>query len=451
MLDDIEQRAHATAAASRDDLVAMRRTLHRIPEPGFCEYRTAVTIARRLGELGYDLALGAEASDLSAAHAVPHDTATWFRAANDDLRGTAELAAMEGGATGIVATKRFGPGPTVAFRFDIDGLPIQESDEGAHAPAREGFASQHAGWMHACGHDGHATLGLGLAAALNELSEHARGTIKLVFQPAEEGTKGGAAAITARGHLDGVDLFVATHLGLTAVRTGEIVCGTTFMGTFKYRVRFIGRGAHVVLAPHTGRNALLAAATAATTLHGLAPHPDGWFSVNVGVLRAGTEQGVTPAEATIDFGAWYDSPELQEYLRERGMQVLKAAAALHDVKLEVEHIGEAPYVPADRDLGERLEAVARRVPGVASTSATAVCRAGEDATVFMDRVRRTGGGAAYVLVGSDLPSGHHTPEFDFDEESLVTGTAFLTSVAIRGMAGAYATDPARDRGRMAAE
>jgi aminobenzoyl-glutamate utilization protein A len=430
----LEALAYAAAHASRASLVTTRRSFHRIPEPGFCEYQTATAIVERLCESGWDLITGADACDLAAAHSVPAGhTAHWLASARAAGGNPALLDAMTGGNTAVVASRRYGPGPTVALRFDIDALPIQESDDARHRPAREGFASTHPGWMHACGHDGHITLGLGVAQVIDDLREYANGTVKLLFQPAEEGTKGGAAAITARGHLDDVALVIAAHLGLNADRTGTIVCNAEFMGTFKYRARFVGRGAHVVLAPHEGRNALLAAAAAATALHAIAPHPDGWFSVNVGVLRAGTEQGVTPAEAVIELGAWFSASELEEYLRARTLEVLRAAAALQKVELEVELIGEAPFVSADPGVGRSLESIAERIPAVVQTMPIASCNAGEDATVMMDRVRRRGGDAAYVLVGSDLVSGHHTPTFDFDEESLVTGVGFLAAAALRRM------------------
>jgi aminobenzoyl-glutamate utilization protein A len=434
MIDQAETLAWDAATGQRERLVATRRMFHRIAEPGFCEYQTAAGIVERLQTLGYDVTTGTDAMELSAAHSVPeHDTEVWFERAAARLERPELIASMRGGATGVIAQRRFGPGPTVAFRFDIDALPIQESADQLHTPAREGFRSEHDGWMHACGHDGHITLGLGVAAALDELSDHAHGTVKLVYQPAEEGTKGGAAAIAAKGHLDDVDLLIATHLGLSADRTGSVACGATFMGTFKYRATFTGMPAHVVLAPHTGRNALLAAASAALNLHAIAAHPDGWFSLNVGRMTAGTEQGVTPARAEIDFGVWYQSATAQDYLRRRCIEVVHAAGALHGVDVDLQLTGEAPYVEADPILAERLERVAQRIPDVGSTARVVICKAGEDATVMMERVRSCGGEATYVLVGSALASGHHTPTFDFDEASLPIGVAFLTATALERM------------------
>jgi aminobenzoyl-glutamate utilization protein A len=433
-LDQLEQLASEAAAANHARMVETRRAFHSIAEPGFCEYQTAAKIVERLGPLGYDVITGRDAMDLDAAHSIsPEETEEWFEHARTRVGEPELIAPMRGGATAVVATRRFGPGPTVAFRFDIDALPIVESEDEQHRPTRERFRSTHEGWMHACGHDGHITLGLGVAEALADLSEHAHGTVKLIYQPAEEGTRGGAAAIAAKGHLDDVDLLIATHLGLSEDRTGSVACAATFMGTFKYRVRFVGQSAHVVLAPHTGRNALLAAASATLNLHSLAPHPDSWFSINVGRLMAGTEQGVTPATAEFDFGVWYQWSAAEGYLRRRCEEVVRGAAAMHGVDVTLQLTGEAPFVDADPVLAEWLDDVAKRIAHVDSTQLMTVCKAGEDATVMIDRVRSRGGEASYVLVGSALASGHHTPTFDFDEASLEIGVAFLTASALRRM------------------
>ena len=414
-----------------DRLRSTRRELHRIPEPGFCEFRTAAYIVERLRALGWSLQLGDQAMDRAAIYSIPDELVEErFRAVTHDVERNL-LAGMQGGRTAVIATQSFGDGPTVAFRFDMDGLPIEESREETHRPSREGFRSIHEGWMHACGHDGHVALGLGLAEALLRMRSELAGTIKLIFQPAEEGARGGASAIAARGHLDDVDLLVCAHLGLNATATGTVVCGTTFMGTLKYRATFIGQASHVVLAPEEGRNALLAAATAALGLRAIGAHSDGWYSLNVGVLNAGTEQGVTPATGLIEFGAWCDSPEVQEYVRARALEILAASAAAQGCRLEVDHIGEAPYVEADSDLALELAKIVRGLPQVRETVPLTVCRAGEDATLLLDHVRRRGGEAAYVLVGTDLADGHHTSAFDFDEAALATGVLFLASVALR--------------------
>mgnify|MGYP002671194830 FL=1 len=116
---------------------------------------------------------------------------------------------VRAGYTGVVAVLRCGEGATLAMRFDIDALPMAECPQETHRPTREGFASVNPGMMHACGHDGHAAIGLGVAHILAAHRDELRGTVKLIFQPAEEGVRG-AKSIVENGHLDGVDYLIGS-------------------------------------------------------------------------------------------------------------------------------------------------------------------------------------------------------------------------------------------------
>jgi aminobenzoyl-glutamate utilization protein A len=201
-----------------------------------------------------------------------------------------------------------------------------------------------------------------------------------------------------------------------------------FLATSKFRIRFEGRAAHVVNSPETGRNALLAAAAAALALHSVAPHGGAWFSLNVGVLHAGDEQGVTPSWATMDVGLWAETKDAHDYVVERLHAVVEGTAAAWDVRVSAEQIGGAPAAIEDADLAELACRIAAQLPTFTRVEDTVVCRAGEDATVFLNRVAEQDGRGIYVLIGSDLAAGHHAPDFDFDERSLVSGTALLTAL-----------------------
>lgn len=144
----------------------------------------------------------------------------------------------------------------------MDALDLNEQHDDSHRPHRDHFASCNAGMMHACGHDGHTAIGLGLAHVLKQYAAQLNGVIKLIFQPAEEGTRG-ARAMVAAGVVDDVDYFTAIHIG-TGVPAGTVVCGgDNFMATTKFDVQFSGVAAHAGGKPEDGRNALLAAAQAA--------------------------------------------------------------------------------------------------------------------------------------------------------------------------------------------
>lgn len=131
----------------------------------------------------------------------------------------------------------------IAYRVDMDALDLNEKLQPDHLPFREGFASCNSGMMHACGHDGHTTIGLGLAHVFKSLEPQLNGTIKLIFQPAEEGTRGAKSMVEA-GVVDDVDFFTAVHIG-TGVPAGELVCGSdSFMATSKLDVTYRGVAAH---------------------------------------------------------------------------------------------------------------------------------------------------------------------------------------------------------------
>lgn len=130
----------------------------------------------------------------------------------------------------------------------------------------------------------HTAIGLGLAHVLKQYAAQLNGVIKLIFQPAEEGTRG-ARAMVAAGVVDDVDYFTAIHIGDRRAG-GTVVCGgDNFMATTKFDVQFSGVAAHAGGKPEDGRNALLAAAQAALGLHAIPPHSAGASRVNVGVCR----------------------------------------------------------------------------------------------------------------------------------------------------------------------
>lgn len=219
----------------------------RRPETAFLEYRTASKIADTLHRLGYDVAVGPQVMDARAIIDPPSDSA--LRTARDAAiaqgGGVEWIERMPGGQTGVVATYRFGDGPVLAFRFDMDALPVFESDAPSHGPNLQSFSSEWDGRMHACGHDGHAAIGLACASRLLGL-EGLSGTVKLIFQPAEEGGRG-AAPMIATGVLDDVDYCFVAHLGCL-LPSGKIATEATgFLNSTRRRVVFSGAGAHAAI------------------------------------------------------------------------------------------------------------------------------------------------------------------------------------------------------------
>ncbi|MBM3070942.1 M20 family metallo-hydrolase [Enterobacter sp. RHBSTW-00994] len=414
-------------------LSAWRRDFHRFAESGWVEFRTAAKVAETLHHLGYELAMGRDVVDADSRMGLPDDTtlAREFIRAREQGAPEKWLTAFEGGFAGIVATLNTGrPGPVMAFRVDMDALDLSEAQEESHRPFREGFSSCNPGMMHACGHDGHTTIGLGLAQVLKQNEAQLNGTIKIIFQPAEEGTRG-ARAMVAAGALEGVDYFTAIHIG-TGVPAGTVICGSdNFMATTKFDVRFTGVAAHAGGKPEEGRNALLAAAQAALALHSIAPHSEGASRVNVGVMQAGSGRNVVPASALLKVETRGESEAINQYVFERATSVITGAAALYGVTSEMRLMGAATSSTPTPAWVNYLREQASQVSGVTHAIDKVKAPAGsEDATLMMARVQENGGLASYMVFGTDLSAGHHNEKFDFDEQIMCIAIETLARTAL---------------------
>src|SRR5438046_24120 len=193
-------------------LLAMRHEFHRLPEVGWVEYGTASRVCEELSRLGFVVRTGRDVIVDDHRLGVPDNNLLETAYENAVAAGAPMpwIELMRGGFTGVLAdldTRR--PGPCLAFRFDLDALPIHEASDSQHRPADEGWASTSVSAMHACGHDGHISIGLSLARLIINLAPHLCGRIRLVFQPAEEGVRGAAAMSTV---CEGVDKLLCLHL-----------------------------------------------------------------------------------------------------------------------------------------------------------------------------------------------------------------------------------------------
>ena len=416
-------------------LLAWRRDFHAHPELGFLEYRTAARVCDVLSHLpGCTVRLGPAVMDQRASTGAPSaDEAAAARA--EALAAGANpkwVNAMGDGLTGVVAEWDFGrPGPTLAFRVDMDALPVRETTAAQHLPIQGRFASQHAGRMHACGHDGHTSIGLGLASLVAERGKNWGGRLKIIFQPAEEGCSG-AVGMVAAGVVRDVDYFVAGHLGTSAGETGLISCGSSgFLATTKMDVIFRGVAAHAGMKPHEGRNALLAAATLTLQLHALTRHGAGDSRVNVGQLTAGSGRNVVADFAELKLEVRGATTEINDFMTAEAHRVIAATAAMHHVEVETRLIGVAQGVTCDPALKTLVRAAAESLPQTKRVVDSLEMPASEDASLFMSAVQSRGGQATYLLIGSKLAAGHHHPTFDFDEASLLHGVELYAAIADR--------------------
>lgn len=346
--------------------VATRRDLHRFPELGMIEFRTASIVAERLAALGLDVKLGREVMDSASRMGMPPE-AVLDRAYKDAEAAGAPakfLPAFAGGHTGVVATlKGAAPGPTIALRVDMDALPIMENDTQAHLPAREGFVSSRPGVMHACAHDGHTAIGLAVAEVLAGAKDKLRGTVKFIFQPGEEGGRGALPMVNA-GVVDDVDYFIAIHLGTGVPSRTFRPAVRGHLASAKLDVTFRGRAAHAGGRPEEGRNALLAASSAVVGLYGISRHHAGRSRLNVGTLKAGSGRNVIADEAVMQMEVRGETEEIADYMLARAEAVLKGAALAQDVAVEIKLAGRTTVAASDETLSRRLAAVlSGRLPG----------------------------------------------------------------------------------------
>ncbi|WP_036483020.1 M20 family metallopeptidase [Myxosarcina sp. GI1] len=369
----------------QSQLVAWRRKLHQKPELGFQERITADFIASKLREWQID-----------------HQT------------NIAE--------TGIVATikgSKEGSNKVLAIRADMDALPIQEENE---VPYR----SQHDGKMHACGHDGHVAIALGTAYYLSQHQQAFTGTVKIIFQPAEEGP-GGAKPMIEAGvlHNPDVDAIVGLHLwnnlplGTVGVREGALMAAVEC-----FRCTILGKGGHGAMPDQTIDSVLVASqiVNALQTIVARNLNPLDSAVVTVGELHAGTAHNIIADTARMSGTVRYFKPELENYFGNRIEAIVAGICQSHGAKYELDYWRLYPPTVNDSAIAELVRSVATQIVetpvGVVPECQT---MGGEDMAFFLQQVP-----GCYFFLGAanpekDLAYPHHHPRFDFDETALPMG------------------------------
>jgi amidohydrolase len=378
---------HDLVYAKTQSLVEFRRDLHRHPELGFGEFRTARRIAERLEALGLEVEAGVAQTGVVGR-----------------LRGT--------------ATAKSGSSPrTVLVRADIDALPIHEAT-GAE------YASETPGVMHACGHDGHASIALHVAEVFAEQRAHFAGELRFAFQPAEEVVAGALPMIesTVFGAplLEGVDAAIGLHLwnsqpvGWVSYGPGAIMASPD-----RFTVWVHGKGGHAA-APHQTIDPVLVAAHLITALQSLVSRetdPNQASVITIATLRAGEgAHNIIPAVAELRGTLRTFDQALRGHLRARIEALCQSLCAAFGARAELVWVAGPPPVVNDRALSERLAQMASGVAGVTTLDRTETTMGGDDMAEFLTRVP-----GVYFFVGSsDSATGrdaaHHHPAFDFDDQ-----------------------------------
>ena len=416
----------------REALIELRRDFHKYPETAWLEYRSAAKIAATLISLGYDVALGEEVLDLDSRMGLPSkDVMSAAMARAIDEGANPELVEKLGfGKTAIVATMKFSDeGPVVAFRVDMDSNDVIESKEAGHAPVKGGYRSCHDKAMHACGHDAHMAMGLGLAEYVAEHKDQFKGTLKLIFQPAEEGVRG-AKAMAEAGVVDDVDLMFGMHIGFNENLSNCFACSDHgFLATTKLDAVFHGYSAHAGGSPEKAQNAMLAGCTAVLNLQAIARHSQGASRMNVGVFESGTGRNVTPDVAVLKLETRGATTEINDYMIERSKTIIKGAAEMHDCTFEITKQGETPAGRISDDLAHEVQAIVEPLGIFKEVPFDYSGGGSEDCAYFLNRVIERGGRATYMVVGSAIKAPHHNPLFDIDEEDMLNGIVALGTIA----------------------
>lgn len=430
---DIYEKIVKEADSMADELTATRRDFHKYAETGWFEMRTSSIIARKLTDLGYEVLTGEDVCLKDSRMGVPSDEELEKQYARAVLQGADPefVERTRGGMTGVIGILRCGEGPVMAMRFDIDALGVFESHSEDHRPAREGFASVNEGFMHACGHDGHATMGLGVAKVLMQIKDQLHGTVKLIFQPAEEGVRG-AKAIVDHGHLDDVQYLLGSHVtdnhdeeeGV-AVTPGCHGC----LATCKYDVVFKGQAAHAGGSPEKGKNVLLAAAAAVLNLYAIPRHSAGTSRINVGTLHGGSGRNVIADEAKMEIEVRGETTQINEYMCQYAENILKGAAAMHGVSCEIKLMGAANSMASDEKMMNRVRRVCEQDLNLKVSSVNSMVSGGsEDVSYMVNRVQEHGGEASFMRLMTAEAGPGHSRTFDIDESALVTGVKIFSGV-----------------------
>ncbi len=381
-----------SAFALTDELIEIRRELHRIPEICFEEYKTSAFIQNKLTEYGIPFQIMAKT-----------------------------------GVVGLIQGEK--PGKTILLRADMDGLPIQEE---ADVP----YTSEHEGFMHACGHDVHVTCLLGAAKLLYNMKSSLSGNVKLVFQPAEEG-EGGALPMIKAGVLENphVDAAFALHVEpLAEVGTLQFKNGSIMASPDDFEFTVFGKGGHGG-APHKCVDPILAAAMIINNFQAVVSrdmNPMLPCVVSVCAIHAGTCHNVIPDSAHVLGTARALDPDTRRFLAERLEKV--AVDTAKALRAECEFTFEPLYPPVinDKEMTALAAEAAKELQCIRENIwLEEASMAGDDFSYFIENIP----GSYFKLGVGNKEDGIcepiHSSKFRIDEKALPIGTAVLTQIAVK--------------------
>ncbi len=383
---DILESAHALF----DTLVAWRRDFHQHPELGLQEHRTAGIVAAALRDGGYTVQEG-----------IAH--------------------------TGVVGLLENGPGPVIMARFDMDALPIQEEND---IP----YASTIPGMMHACGHDGHVAIGLGVAQLMVASRAQWQGTLKIVFQPGEEGFNGAEIMVHA-GVLENprpekvlaVHLWSELEIGKVAITPGPVMAAAE-----SWEAKITGRGGHAAVPEHA-IDPIVAGAAIVMALQTVVSRNVGAQDtavVTVGQFRSGNTFNVIPDDALLRGTIRTYLPEVRETVLRRVREIIEGTAHVMGTTATLSVKALCPAVINDSQVTALVRETAHTLLGTEALSPEWRTMGSEDAAFFLREIP-----GCYFFVGAHQPGtpkvAHHNPAFNFDEQALPLSVAVMTAALHR--------------------
>ncbi len=377
------------ASTLYDDMVRVRRDLHRHPELGFQETRTAGIVAETLNGLGLE----------------------------------AQTGVGQTGVVGLLEGTR--PGPTVLLRFDMDALPIQEESD-------HPYVSTNPGVMHACGHDGHVAMGLGLARLFARRQREMAGSLKFLFQPAEEGL-GGALAVMADGALvdPRPDVALAMHLwSPVPLGKARVIEGPAMASSSVFTITVEGKGGHGA-APHLAIDPIVAAAQIVIALQSIVSrntNPHDSIVVSIGEFSAGTTFNVIPERAVLKGTVRsYDKASHRMAYR-RILEMATNMATAFGCRATMETVAIVSAVVNAPGPTSVVRAAAEHILGEDNILEHRTMAA-EDMGYILEEIP-----GCYFFVGCSNGNpatqyAHHHPRFDFDERAMIDGVAVMAQAA----------------------
>lgn len=386
----MKKRIRALALKYQPEVVALRRHFHAHPELGGQETATQEKIIQVLTSLG--------------------------------------LPARRVSGTGVVAELRGSQdGPLIVARADMDALPI--ADE-----CGQPYQSVVSGVCHACGHDGHVAMLLGVAGILAELRSEFGGTIRLLFQPSEEKFPGGALGMMEAGALDGAAAIFGAHLWQpTPIGRMDIAYGRMMASASIFRITLQGGGGHSS-APHKAVNPIALGAgvvAAINQIAGTGIDPLEPVAISVGAFQSGEAENIIPATASIRGTVRCYDEQIRREIFDRIEAICRGACQAHQAKYSLERLFGYPALINDKSVAEIAVAAAGEVLGTDAVSIMSPSLGCEDFAYYLTKIP-----GAFMFIGTGNPEAgivypHHHPRFDIDERSLTFGMEIMANTALR--------------------